>query len=66
MTRTAGPGSFRLVSTSVVWQCVMRCWASGVFLAPLAQRFLTLSLEVFARYRAYLGSALAQVRIQSG
>lgn len=35
---------FQLQITATAWNCLMRCWASGVFLRQLAHRYLWISL----------------------
>jgi hypothetical protein len=38
---------FQLKTTATAWDCLMRCWASGVFLHQLTHRDLWISLFSF-------------------
>lgn len=49
---------FAFAATSAVWSALQLCISDGVFLAPLADRFLRLSLQLFARYATWLRDGL--------
>jgi hypothetical protein len=36
---------FQLQTTATAWDCLMRCWANGVFIHQLAHRYLWISLS---------------------
>jgi uncharacterized oligopeptide transporter (OPT) family protein len=38
------PVDFQLKTTAAAWDCLMRCWASGVFLHQLTHRYLWISV----------------------
>lgn len=40
--------------TSTIYKSLERCWSEDVFLAPLADRFLSLSLQILTRYYNWL------------
>jgi hypothetical protein len=44
------PVDFQLKTTATAWDCLMRCWASGVFLHQLTHRYLWLSLFLFLHF----------------
>jgi len=41
------PADFQLQITATAWDCLMRCWANGVFLHQLTHRYLWISLLSF-------------------
>jgi hypothetical protein len=41
------PGDFQLKTTATAWDCLLRCWASGVFLHQLTHRYLWICLFSF-------------------
>ena len=55
---TSGDGEFCLELTSVVNACLERCWEPDVFLPPLADKFLLLSLQIITRYQNWLVATL--------
>uniref|UniRef100_H2XKN8 Conserved oligomeric Golgi complex subunit 2 n=1 Tax=Ciona intestinalis TaxID=7719 RepID=H2XKN8_CIOIN len=46
--------TFRLKSTSVLWDCIRRCWNIDVFLPSLMHRFWKLTLQLLARYKTWI------------
>ncbi|KAJ4444222.1 hypothetical protein ANN_06013 [Periplaneta americana] len=54
------PTDFQLRITTTAWDCLMRCWANGVFLEQLTHRFWKLNLQILARYYTWVGEALEQ------
>ncbi|QDZ22323.1 subunit 2 of oligomeric Golgi complex [Chloropicon primus] len=53
---------FHLSATNVVFECLMRCFGSNVFLPPLANKFCRLSFQLVSRYRVWLKAGLAKRR----
>ncbi|XP_064110909.1 conserved oligomeric Golgi complex subunit 2-like [Macrobrachium nipponense] len=47
-------GEFRLNATQVVWDSLLKCYSSEVFLPPLLHRFWKLTLLILARYRTWV------------
>ena len=52
---------WRLTSTRLLWESLLRCWARDVYLAPLCHRFWKLSLQLLARYATLLADTQAEV-----
>jgi hypothetical protein len=41
---------FQLQTTATAWDCLIRCWANGVFLHQLTHRDLWISLFIFNHF----------------
>mmetsp|Transcript_5380 Transcript_5380/g.19660 ORF Transcript_5380/g.19660 Transcript_5380/m.19660 type:complete len:776 (+) Transcript_5380:188-2515(+) len=58
----AAPGGsssgFLCKTTTVLWDCLAKCWAENVFIIQISDRFLRLSLQLLARYQTWLQSGL--------
>nr|CAD7256483.1 unnamed protein product [Timema shepardi] len=55
------PSEFHLLPTASAWECLLRCWADGVFLRELAHRFWKLSLQIIARYYTWIEEVWEEV-----
>ncbi|KAK8385088.1 hypothetical protein O3P69_012114 [Scylla paramamosain] len=53
---------FHLASTRTVWEAVVRCFSTEVFLLPLLHRFWKLTLLVLARYRTWVVATTARLK----
>ncbi|XP_063847246.1 LOW QUALITY PROTEIN: conserved oligomeric Golgi complex subunit 2-like [Scylla paramamosain] len=53
---------FHLASTCTVWEAVVRCFSTEVFLLPLLHRFWKLTLLVLARYRTWVVATTARLK----
>ncbi|XP_063239566.1 conserved oligomeric Golgi complex subunit 2 [Bacillus rossius redtenbacheri] len=58
--RLAQGSQFNLLSSTVAWESLERCWARGVFLPLLANRFWKLSLMIISRYCTWISEVLEQ------
>lgn len=47
-------GAFRLHVSHILWTCLLRCWAEGVYLPQLAHRFWKLTLQLLSRYSTFM------------
>eukprot|EP01102_Stenamoeba_stenopodia_P000504 TRINITY_DN10491_c0_g1_i1.p1 TRINITY_DN10491_c0_g1~~TRINITY_DN10491_c0_g1_i1.p1 ORF type:complete len:777 (-),score=153.84 TRINITY_DN10491_c0_g1_i1:104-2434(-) len=45
---------FALPATKQIWTYIWLCWDSNIFLPPLVDRFLGLSLQIIARYKSWI------------
>lgn len=52
------PGGFAYVATAAAWKALQSCTDAGIFLPPLADRFLRLVLQVVTRYSTWIGEGL--------
>jgi len=43
-----------LLPTQVLWECLQMCWSPEVFLLPLSDKFLKLSLQLLSRYLSWV------------
>lgn len=50
---------YRVSATVALVDALRRCWSEGVYLNPLAHRFLRLSLQLLARYVTWVRTGLA-------
>ncbi|ESO93530.1 hypothetical protein LOTGIDRAFT_232605 [Lottia gigantea] len=46
--------TFQLMSTSVLWQCLHKCWKKEIYLPALSHRFWKLTIQLLSRYTAWL------------
>uniref|UniRef100_UPI00398EE0A7 conserved oligomeric Golgi complex subunit 2 n=1 Tax=Pristiophorus japonicus TaxID=55135 RepID=UPI00398EE0A7 len=49
-----GGSEFKLLVTHALWQNLVKCWADGIYLPPLAHRFWKLTLQLLARYTKWV------------
>ncbi|XP_023689498.1 conserved oligomeric Golgi complex subunit 2 isoform X1 [Paramormyrops kingsleyae] len=54
-------GAFRLHVSHMLWTCLLRCWAEGVYLPQLAHRFWKLTLQLLSRYSTFMMEVLTRV-----
>lgn len=52
---------FSLRATCIIWENLQRIWNDNVYLYQLFHRFWKLSLQICARYRIWIQSALKEV-----
>eukprot|EP00240_Pyramimonas_obovata_P002752 CAMPEP_0118923858 /NCGR_PEP_ID=MMETSP1169-20130426/2236_1 /TAXON_ID=36882 /ORGANISM="Pyramimonas obovata, Strain CCMP722" /LENGTH=755 /DNA_ID=CAMNT_0006864913 /DNA_START=219 /DNA_END=2486 /DNA_ORIENTATION=- len=52
-------GQFAMSATTVVWECLEKCWADEIFLPALSDRFLKLALQLLSRYQGWLVSGIS-------
>ncbi|KAL2613354.1 hypothetical protein R1flu_025046 [Riccia fluitans] len=48
-----------LEPSSVLWDCLQRCWKEDVFIKAVADKFLKLTLQLLSRYSTWLSAGLA-------
>ncbi|XP_068246135.1 conserved oligomeric Golgi complex subunit 2 [Palaemon carinicauda] len=55
-------GEFRLSPSQVVWDSLLKCYSSEVFLPPLLHRFWKLTLLILARYRTWVLTTTSKMK----
>lgn len=58
--KSVSADEFSLHATCVLWDCVMRLWASDVYLPQLLHKFWKLFLQLCSRYEEWCHRALQQ------
>lgn len=51
---------FKLTPFCVAWQCITKCWSTGVYLSEIFIRFWTLTVQLIARIGKWLDDSLSQ------
>jgi hypothetical protein len=57
-SQAAAGSPFQLAATAAAWAGLQQCWSPELYVAPLADRFLRLALQIVARYGGWLAAAL--------
>jgi len=57
-SQAAAGSQFQLAATAAAWAGLQQCWSAELYVAPLADRFLRLALQIVARYGGWLAAAL--------
>lgn len=58
VSQAAAGSPFHLAATAAAWVGLQQCWSAELYVAPLADRFLRLALQIAARYGGWLAAAL--------
>lgn len=57
-TATGSNSKFRLKPFAIGYECVRKCWATGVYLPQLFNRFLKFSLQLYSRLASWIDTAI--------
>ncbi|KAK7027304.1 hypothetical protein SK128_000912 [Halocaridina rubra] len=62
---TSGSGEFKYQPSQTVWESLLKCYSSDIYLPPLLHRFWKLTLLILARYRMWVTTVTGKLKIKS-
>ncbi|XP_065222540.1 conserved oligomeric Golgi complex subunit 2 [Planococcus citri] len=54
---------WKLLISSEVWNCLLRCWQEDIFIRQLAHRFWKFNLQIISRYTVWMSKIIEQKSI---